>query len=677
MTTWSLNCFTLVLMLLLQTLSFAQQPDSPLISMEGLTDNNAFREVIEQNGEEVFDLLFNPTQSKRNINQVTYEELQGNFLLDHALIQNFLEYRRKYGLIRSIYELQLIDGFDMEAIQLFLLNITLDRQAIEHEKRTRHKIAIGSQVLLQEKEGFASKKYAGDAFKSFLRYSVEVNNNISFSFSGEKDPGELYRFSVKKNKFLFDHHSAFLQIRNEGPFTKLILGDFTLQNGQGLVFSQPFSLGKGTETIRTISKPNVGLKPVSSLYEFKNFSGIASEWKYKSVRMIAFASLVQRDATIWPDDDYPSIRSLSKSGLHRTESELSKENAINEISIGGNTEYRSRPNNFLVGMNFLQTRFSTPFHYINALDQKSKFSGRNNFTLSSYTNYYMKDTHFFSEFAYSKGGGTGFIASLMHQVADPVSLSILYRNVSQDFHSFRGNYFSEEGSQVNEHGLYIGVKLQPLKNTCLSVFHDIYTFPKIDQDFPKSRNGSEWMIAVVHQQYKTYSFNLRVNYEQKEAINKDASFPFNGIYYYQRLRADVSNIIFINHALKLVTQLKWNKTEFEKNDFGKGFLFGTGLQFKTNIFQASSMFSLFTTDGYENRLYQYQHSTQNNYLYPFFYNRGSSANISIQYPANGMLKVCANFFTIVYTETSSIGSGDDTIQGNKKSIVSFEVNMKF
>ena len=75
---------------------------------------------------------------------------------------------------------------------------------------------------------------------------------------------------MNKNQKGFDFYSSHLLLENKLGFSKILIGDFQMQIGQGLVFGGGFAPGKGVETINTVKRNTRGILPYTSSLE-QNF----------------------------------------------------------------------------------------------------------------------------------------------------------------------------------------------------------------------------------------------------------------------------------------------------------------------------------------------------------------------------------------------------------------------
>ncbi|GEM_PF-2837742 len=671
----------MILCLLLFTLKANGQGDSDQkILDENFLDNTLLERVIDQTNEEVVDLYLNNTESKYNIHHITREELRSLGFLNENQISNFLDYRGKFGPFRSIYELQVIDGFDKNIIIQFLMVLTSFRQEYNEKPRVKQTLAIGSMRLLQQKQGFqkdstGQKKFSGDAQKIFLRYALNFKNKFSVGLVAEKDEGEVLMFQPKDGKYFFDHISAYLSVNNLGIIKKLTIGDFRIQTGQGLVFGQAFAFGKGTETITSVRKSNINIRPVSSSYEYKDFSGIGATLGMGKVDVNLFGSSVSRDATLHlQESQIPEryVSSLNQSGLHRTENERSRENSLQERNLGLNINFNNKNENLNIGLNYLYTHFSLPIYPQEQLSNQYRFRGKVNMNASTYFNYYLRSTHFFSEIATSKSYGIGLVSGLIHQVSESVFLSVLYRRLDRDYHSFHGNVFSEGSSPINENGLYLGLRISPLKNFRLSLYHDTFSHPWIKHQEQKLSKGSDWLAFLEYEKYRSIYAYFRCNYTNSNVSNNVEKLPTDHYEKYNKLNLILYGNIPVTRNFKIYQRIQFVQSH---QSYGKdfGYLMATGMDYQIKKLGISSSFSIFDAIEYENRLYFYQISIPHGYLHPFFFNQGSNLNIRLKYQLNSSISIWSNFNQTFYLNIDKIGNGDDSIDSNKKSMVSLEV----
>lgn len=274
-------------------LGVCQQAPRPTINLELLVQElMAQQESDELAYEDIYENLLQFYQTPINLNKTTPDELTSLLLLTPAQIQALNQHISENGRLASIYELQIIPGFDLNTIYKILPFVTVqDINLLEDtglwnriKASDNHYFLLRYDRTLQTRRGYTApdtigtrltSRYTGSPDKILMRYRNSHARDFSFGFTAEKDAGEPLTWNRQNKQYGLDFHSAHFQLYNKGRFKAIALGDYQLQFGQGLLLSSGFSVGKGSETITTIRRSNVGIRPYSSVLETGFFRGAA------------------------------------------------------------------------------------------------------------------------------------------------------------------------------------------------------------------------------------------------------------------------------------------------------------------------------------------------------------------------------------------------------------------
>src|SRR5690606_12153292 len=166
-------------------------------------------------------------------------------------------------------------------------------------------------------------------------------------------------------RYGFDFVSFHLSIKDKGKVKAMVVGDYALQIGQGIILGAGFSPGKGAEAITSIKRGNLGLRPYTSAIESGFFRGVGATINHKRMDLTVFYSNAYRDALETEaldslSDEQSYITAVRASGLHRTESEIAAMATIKERTIGGNLNYSSPKSQITLGLTGVYTHLSIP-----------------------------------------------------------------------------------------------------------------------------------------------------------------------------------------------------------------------------------------------------------------------------------------------------------------------------
>jgi hypothetical protein len=224
---------------------------------------------------------------------------------------SILEYRDKNNGFASLVELKLIEGISKEQIYL---SIPFLKTSIKEKysppinlknmsKMGKQSIMLRYQRVLQTQAAYipdenGETSYLGSPERIFARYKYQFTNKIRAGITADKDAGEP--FFTPPNQQGFDFYSGFIQVQNQGIIKSLVLGDYALQFGQGLVLWNGFGMGKSTMTTN-VSRFGKGVDKYSSTDENRFFRGAATSLQIKNFELSVFFSSKKIDGNLNTD----------------------------------------------------------------------------------------------------------------------------------------------------------------------------------------------------------------------------------------------------------------------------------------------------------------------------------------------------------------------------------------
>ena len=584
-------------------------------------EDSSIKELIENISEnisedfDIFELTERLTYYRShplNLNEATEAQLKELVFLTPIQINNLLKHISINGKLISLLELQSIEGFEVSTISKLSNIVTVGAEtAISKIKKDarihlgQHDLIMRYGTLLQTPKGFTDlpgSRYLGNKDKLLLRYRFSLDKTLSVGLVMEKDTGEY----VLNSKLGADHVSGNIAIHNAGRVQKLVIGDYSLQFGQGLILWSGFSLGKGAD-ITSVAARDLGLRPYSSSNELSFFRGLSGTLVLRRDFLFTpFISIRKRDASLkFSDDSSLVLQTLSSTGLHRTKTELQNQNSVNQSVYGAVLQQRFGALN--LGLIGYKSHYSHNFITGNQPYNKYSFVGNDVFNTGLYYSYSFKNIYTYGELAHSLSSGWAFINGLLISLSPKVSTVLLVRSYDKDYHNFFSSGVGENTETSNEKGIYGGLNYSPNRVFTYSFYGDYFKFPWLRYRVNSPSSGYEVFGQLAYTPSKKTKYLLRLKREIKTQ-NADASDTISGLRtvckQYLRLGSDwrLSPSIQFQHRVEFSYYQKGR----EANELGQ--VFYTDLNYRKTGSKLSGNFRLayFKTPSYDSRIYAYE-----------------------------------------------------------------------
>lgn len=664
------------------------QSNSHQVAMEELVQQLFQQQEIAMNYEDFYEAMFQFYANPIDLNRATREELQALNILSPLQVTSFIEHRKKVGELVSKYELQTVPYFD-QAIILKLLPFVkiINQKGVwkniidpSNSEASTYFILRTSQTL-QPSRGYLENKFAGSPQQVYARFRSSKSKNYSIGFTMEKDAGEqLWWGDSMRNKgpdFLSFHVAIF----NKFKIKSLVIGDYQLQFGQGLVLGAGFNFGKGAETITTVKRNNVGARPYTSVLEMAYFRGACITYALtKTIDFTAFYSGKKIDGNLQQStdnlnfEDY-GITSLINTGLHRTSTEIENKNVVSEKSAGANISFLNLQKNLHVGYTALGNFYSRSIEKDLYGYNRYEFTGNRNLVHSVDASWYVRNFNFFGEAAMSSSAGKAGTVGMLASLSSTVDISMVYRHFEKNFHSLYARAFAESYRPMNEQGLYWGIKIKPSKPWTIAAYYDYFKFPwlKYRTDAPSA--GNESLLRITWQPSKILTVYVQTRWLNKQRNYTDVARPLYFPENYQR-----QNYLFdLSYKASDVITLH---TRFQTSSFKQivaathGFYMMQEITFRARLIRISARYALFDSDDYDNRQYVYEKDVLYAFSIPMLYGRGSRYYLLAHCRINKHLDCWIKYAHTQYRNVTANGSGWDMIMGNAQSDVRFQLRWK-
>ncbi len=675
--------FILMGVFIIPSACFAQIPTTTTEQqMEAITENN---DDAETQDDSFWQQLQQFIKSPLNLNTADEVSLKELVILTPLQIQNLMSYRRIFGKLINIYELQAVPGWDIATIEKLRPYITVSSEANiissfgERLSGGTNVLVARSTRVLEKSKGYqfdpgsTSNHYLGSPQRYFMRYKYYYKNLLQFGLVADKDAGEEFFKGTQKQGF--DFYSFHLFARNIGMIKSLALGDFTVNMGQGLTQWQSLAFKKSADVLNVKRQLSV-LRPYNSAGEINFHRGAGITLAKKSVELTAFISYRKLDANLAADtleSEDQFITSLQTSGYHRTKSEVADKGVQRQFSYGGNLAFNK--NGLHVGINAIQYNFKLPINKADDPYNLYALSGKSFGNQSVDYSYTFRNLHFFGEVAADNHFNKATVNGLLLSVDANVDMSFVYRNISAAYQSLYTNAFTENTYPVNEKGLYAGISIRPHPFWRIDAYADFYRFPWLKYQVDAPTAGADYMGQVDYKPNKQLEIYARYRFESKAKNYNPLDIITSPVVKKprQNFRTQVNYRVNPEMVFRTRVELVW----YDRNGGGKqnGFLAFTDLQYKPMMkkYSANVRLQYFETDGYDSRLYAYENDVLYSYSIPVFYDKGYRYYFNLNYDLTKKLTFWFRWAQTIYKDATTVGSGLDEISGNKKT----EVKLQF
>jgi Helix-hairpin-helix motif len=650
--------------------------------LENLTDADQAETEDDSYLQQLEQFRKNPV----NLNLADAPELKELRIITDLQIDNLISYRRLFGKLIDIYELQAVPSWDVITIRKLLPFITLSSSLSVMDdfgnriKDGDHSLLLRVSQVLEKSKGFdkstSGTKYLGSPQRIFFRYRYTYKNLLQFGVVGDKDAGEQFLKGAQKKGF--DFYSFHLFARKIGIIQALAIGDFTVNMGQGLIQWQSLAFKKSSD-VMGIKRQSPVLRPYNSAGEFNFHRGAGITIKKGNIEATAFASIRKINANLGTDtlnqEDF--ISSFLTSGYNRTTSELADKNSLRQTALGANIKYRG--NRWHIGVNGIYYKFSRAVNKADDPYNLYALSGNSWYNFSTDYSYTYRNIHFFGEAAADKNFNKAFINGLLISVDPRVDISLLYRNINKGYQAVNANAFTENTYPTNESGFYAGITIRPAVPWRLDVYGDIYKFPWLKYLVDAPSYGKDFMVQLTYTPNRQTEIYTRYRNETKQGNQPDNTTVTNYLVPLprQNWRMQISYKISTAIALRNRAEMLWYDKKGVNSE--KGFLSFFDVIYKPLLKPWSGVLRLqyFETDGYNSRLYAYENDVLYSYSIPVFFDKGYRYYLTLNYDMTKKLSLWLRWAQTIYQDKSIIGSGLDEIKGNAKSEVKLQARYLF
>ncbi len=573
---------------------------------------------------------------KWDLNQISRDELMVIGKLTPWQVDQFFTYKKVMGDFKDVYELQAIPGWDPVLVRSLVPFFKIESFHIKDwlvENRLLQQSILTFRIRgIQNRNAYPSDWVgSGVGMQVLYRYRSPV---MQVGFSIDKDPGERV-FNTKVGSGV-DFVSVHASLQPKGSVKAIILGDFTVNFGQGLIQWQSFAFRK-TPLIALLKKKGAAFRPYRSVGEFNFHRGAAISW-VRNIHAIDFfvsSQMLSANYGVSAVNGKIGVTSFNTSGYHRTRQEIEKRNNFHQWATGA--RYSLQHKNISGGINVVTYQFSKPLVVTAKAYDRNGINSNFWINASADFSFYLRNWHFFTENAFDKRGSYAGLFGGLLSLSKQLDLGIVFRLLSEKYQSLYSNSFTEASSPGNEKGFFFAVNARPFSKMEFQFFADIFRFPWLRYTINRPSYGVENLFQVIYQPTKADELIFSSRFEQKDknVSTSSAPGPIKAVAINQKRVWRIQWVKKLNELTRLVLRMESVSIlpiTGVRHQAEHGFLtfIDWKYQWGRSGFSSQLRCQLFDADSYESTVYVFTPQVGGNYQLSQFSGKGVSYILVIE-----------------------------------------------
>ena len=620
--------------------------------------------------EQTYELLCELEQHPLNINHATREQLEELPFLSAQQVEGIMAYLWRYGRMESLGELMMISELDYPQRRLLTYFIYVDEQESANDRQPlpslrniakygHHELIATGRVPFYERKG-DNEGYLGSKYRHWLRYQFTYGDQVKAGIVGAQDAGEP--FFANKNKTGYDYYSLYVQLRNIGRVESLVLGNYRVSMGMGLVMNNSFSLGK-LAMLQNLGRSTYTLRAHSSRSVGSLFGAASTIDLGRNLKLTAFASYSPADATLNKDG---TVSTILDTDYHRTEMEMRKKHNLHLLKTGGSLRYNAH--GLRLGVNTLYTHLDRTLKpNTSTLYRRHYPQGSDFLNLSLDYGYATPRWSLSGETATDRKGHLATINSVGLRLSDVASLMLLQRFYSYAYTSLDAQCFSDGGKVQNESGIYLGWTWQPSQTFRLNAYTDYAYFAWARYQVSQSSYSWDNLLQATWQKHN-WTLIGRYRFRLRQKDGEDKKTLINQLEHRGRLGIDYAG----SHGLTGRLQIDGCRVQE-----AWGAMVSSSLSYTRQWLRLNAGAGYFHTDNYDSRLYLYENGPLYTYSMTQFYGEGIRYWLMARAVIGKRLMLTAKIGVTDYFDRAVIGSSYQQVDASSLTDLDLQVRWKF
>ena len=611
-----------------------------------------------------------------NLNNATREQLLSLPFLSEEQADSILAYReRKHGF-EGLGELQFVSGLsfaDRQKLALFVSAEPLPRTLSAKERffGGKHELTARLDVPFYKRAGQKAnadgeKAYAGSPLANAIRYRYNARDkSVRYGATFEKDAGEPF---ASHGNWPYDYNSFYFALRPKGTRHEILVGDYRLHWGEGLVFGNRFYMFSAQSLLSAARTPDAAARPNTGIDENRFFRGAAATLRFGAWAVSAAISYRKLDARITDD----TIRTFQTTGYHRTASELARKDTAAAFTAAARVDWQS--NRVSLGAGAYYSGFN---HDVSPEARKYNayyFRGKAAAGLSA--NYLWRGRGFdvAGELAFDQDFHLAAYNSLAIHAVEDLKITLQHRYFARAYAAPYARAYAAGSRVANQHAVLLAAAYEGFSRLTLSGY---VHYARFLSPIYLADSASNYFRAQVEAQYapsRTTAFLLRYSVlsRQRNISGYAPRMQYVGTH---RLRLQArfvsgrwTNVVQADGTayVQQTASTAWGgaisaRTTYRPSDRLRCSLFGT----------------LFFTDDYFSAVYAYEPQLRYTFAMPALFYHGFRVVALANFEVCRGITLSAKYAVHHYFNRDTQGTGTQLIASPTKQDLSVQVRFAF
>lgn len=622
-------------------------------------------------------------ESKLNLNALNAEEAYTILQFTDYQYYQLLRYIDRYGELITVYELAAVEGFSREDVERVWPWVEV-RPRKSGKRRFVHFFQQSKQMLLlrygqvvEPQAGYEQGRasgYLGSPVHLTCKYSFQSGEHFAMALACEKDAGEQFFRGYQKQGF--DHYAFYLNLKDVGVCRNVVLGNYKLHFGQGLIFGTALMSGRGGSARQVRQFPTL-LRAAAPMSESNAFTGAAAVLGNSRYVATLFYGQRRYDGTLTRDADGNGIYegSFSYNGYHRTQHENEQRGRLQSHTYGANFTMRSRL--FTWGATFAATDFSATVEPSSAAYRKYAAAGKHLYNAGANYQWILYKSILFGECAVSSTKGCALLQGLYLPLDPRVNVVVLWRYYDKRYAALQAAAFGTQTRANNEMGAYLATDILLGRNITLYLNADLYRFPWLKYKVDAPSLGFDFTAKCQFGLPRRSQLSIRYRYRSRYQNDGENRY-YNIIKPTQRHLVGVVLQLLPDAWLTMKSEINAVHNVHEKAPPTFGWCVAQDMDLLVERWQMGCKvrIALFDTDGYDERVGLYEKDLLYTFVVNNHYGRGVRYYLMWHYRYRFM-RFQLKWAQTRYDGQSTIGSGNTLIQGSVKSELKMQIIFSF